>query len=187
MKYTFAIISGDGIGPEVTNQAKKALDAIAEVYDHVFLYKEAKIGACAIAEHGTPLPKETITICKEADAILYGAVGDPKYDNDPSSKIRPEQGILQLRQELELFCNIRPIKAYNKLLKNSPLKREVVSGTDVAIFRELTGGIYFGKKEISKDGKVAFDGCQYSEKEILRVAHLAFKAAGERRKKILCL
>ncbi|RCS27837.1 3-isopropylmalate dehydrogenase [Polaribacter sp. WD7] len=184
MKFTFAVISGDGIGPEVTNQAKKALEAVAEVYNHVFLYKDAKIGACAIDEKGVPLPEETIKICKEADAILYGAVGDIKYDNNPSSKIRPEQGILQLRQELKLFCNIRPIKAYNKLLKNSPLKREVVSGTDVAIFRELTGGIYFGKKELSKDGKIAFDGCQYSEEEILRVAHLAFKAAGERRKKV---
>lgn len=184
MKYTFAVISGDGIGPEVTNQARKALDAIAEVYDHIFLYKEAKMGACAIEETGVPLPAETIKICKEADAILFGAVGDPKYDNDPTSKIRPEQGLMELRQELELFCNIRPVKAYQKLLKNSPLKKDIIAGTDIAIFRELTGGIYFGRKELSKDGKLAFDACQYSVDEITRVTHLAFKEAQNRRKKV---
>ncbi len=184
MKYTIAVIPGDGIGPEVTNQAKKALDAVAEVYDHIFLYKEAQLGATAIEQTGTPLPKETIQICKDADAVLFGAVGDPKYDNDPTAKIRPEQGLLQLRQELDLFCNVRPVKAYNHLLKNSPLKKDIISGTDVAIFRELTGGIYFGRKELSKDGKVAFDGCQYSVDEISRITHLAFQAAQNRKKKV---
>jgi len=184
MKYTIAVIPGDGIGPEVTTQAKKALDAVAEVYDHIFLYKEAKLGACAMDKGGDPLPEETIEICKNADAILFGAIGDLKYDNNPSAKIRPEQGLLRLRQELGLFCNVRPVKAYSKIIKNSPLKKEIIAGTDILIFRELTGGIYFGKKELSKDGKLAFDGCSYSVEEIARVTHLAFKAAQERKKKL---
>ncbi|KGL59004.1 3-isopropylmalate dehydrogenase [Polaribacter sp. Hel1_85] len=184
MKYTIAVIPGDGIGPEVTNQAKKALEAVAEVYDHIFLYKEAQMGACAIEQTGDPLPKETIETCKNADAILFGAIGELKYDNDPTLKIRPEQGLLRLRQELELFCNIRPVKAYPKLVKNSPLKKEIISGTNIAIYRELSGGIYFGKKELSKDGKSAYDVCSYTEEEISRITHLAFKAAQERKKKV---
>jgi len=184
MKLTIAVIPGDGIGPEVTAQAKKALEAVAETYNHVFLYKEAQMGACAIETTGTPLPDATIEICKNADAILFGAIGDPKYDNDPTAKIRPEQGLLRLRQELGLYCNVRPVKAYEKLIKNSPLKKEVVQGTDIAIFRELTGGIYFGDKKLSKDKKVAFDVCSYSVEEISRVTHLAFNAAQDRRKKV---
>lgn len=184
MKYTIAVIPGDGIGQEVINQAKKALDAVAEVYDHIFIYKEAQMGACAIEATGNPLPQETIDICKKADAILFGAIGDPKYDRDPSIKIRPEQGILDLRKELDLFCNISPIKAYNQLIKNSPLRREIIKGTDILIFRELTGGIYFGKKELSADGKTAYDSSAYTEYEITRITHLAFKAAQDRRKKV---
>ena len=183
MKYTIAVIPGDGIGPEVTNQAKKALDAVAEIYDHVFLYKEAQIGACAIEATGNPLPEETIKICKKADAILYGAIGDPKY-SDPSLRIRPEQGLLNLRQELDLFCNINPVRAYDQLIKNSPLRREIIKGTDIIIFRELTGGIYYGKKEISKDGLSAFDVCSYNVAQISRITHLAFKAAQGRRNKV---
>lgn len=184
MKLTIAVIPGDGIGPEVTNQAKKALDAIAEVYDHIFLYKEVQMGACAIDATGNPLPDETIEVCKNADAILYGAIGDPKYDNDPTAKVRPEQGLLRLRQELGLHCNVRPVKAYDKLIKNSPLKRDVILGTDIVIYRELTGGIYFGKKELSEDEQTAFDSCSYSVEEISRVTHLAFKAAQNRRNKV---
>ncbi|WP_299064377.1 3-isopropylmalate dehydrogenase [uncultured Polaribacter sp.] len=184
MKCTIAVIPGDGIGPEVTTQAKKALDAVAEVYNHIFLYKEAQMGACAIEKFGNPLPAETIETCKNADAILFGAIGDLKYDNDPSLKIRPEQGLLRLRQELDLFCNVIPIKAYPKLIKNSPLKKDIISGTDIAIYRELSSGIYFGKKETSKDGLSAFDICSYSVEEISRVAHLAFKEARNRKKKI---
>lgn len=184
MKFTIAVIPGDGIGPEVTTQARKALEAVSEVYDHIFLFKEAQMGACAIDKTGDPLPKETIEICKNADAILFGAIGDVKYDNDPSLRIRPEQGLLRLRKELDLFCNVRPVKAYPKLLKNSPLKKEIIKGTDIAIFRELTGGIYFGKKELSKDGKSAYDSSIYTVDEISRVTHLAFEAAQIRKKKV---
>ena len=184
MKYTIAVIPGDGIGPEVINQAKRALDAVAELYDHIFLYKEAQMGACAIDAVGVPLPEETITICKDADAILFGAIGDPKYDNDPTAKIRPEQGLLQLREDLGLFCNVRPVKAYDSLIKNSPLKREIIKGTDIVIYRELTGGIYFGNKKLSADGQTATDICSYSVNEISRITHLAFKAAQTRKKKV---
>ncbi|MDD7915692.1 3-isopropylmalate dehydrogenase [Polaribacter ponticola] len=184
MKVTIAVIPGDGIGPEVINQAKKALNAVADTYNHVFIYKEAQMGACAIDETGNPLPEETLKICKKSDAILFGAIGDPKFDNDPTATVRPEQGLLRLRKELGLYCNVRPVKAYDKLIANSPLKEEIIKGTDIAIFRELTGGIYFGIKELSDDKKVAFDGCSYSEDEISRITHLAFKAAQNRRKKV---
>ncbi|WP_299135669.1 3-isopropylmalate dehydrogenase [uncultured Tenacibaculum sp.] len=184
MKVNIAVIPGDGIGPEVTAQAKKALNAVADVFDHTFLYKEALMGACAIDETGNPLPNETVALCRKSDAVLFGAIGDPKYDNDPTAKVRPEQGLLRLRKELGLFCNVRPVKAYDKLIQNSPLKRERIEGTDISIFRELTGGIYFGIKEISEDGKIAFDGCSYSVEEIERIAHLAFQAAQTRRKKL---
>ena len=184
MKYNIAVIPGDGIGPEVIAQAKKALNAVGDVYDHVFVYKEALMGACAIDKTGNPLPDETIEVCKQSDAILFGAIGDPKYDNDPTAKVRPEQGLLKLRKELGLYCNVRPVKAYDKLLANSPLKKENIKGTDISIFRELTGGIYFGVKELSEDGQSAFDGCAYTVEEISRVAHLALKAAQTRKKKL---
>lgn len=184
MKYTIAVIPGDGIGPEVTEQAKKALNAVADVYEHTFLYKEALMGACAIDATGNPLPDKTLTICSASDAILFGAIGHPKYDNDPTAKVRPEQGLLKLRKELGLFCNVRPVKAYEQLIANSPLKKEIIEGTDISIYRELTGGIYFGIKELSDDGKIAFDGCSYSVEEIERIAHLAFKEAQNRRKKL---
>jgi len=184
MKYNIAVIAGDGIGPEVIEQAKKALNAVAVQYDHIFMYQDALMGACAIDETGNPLPDETLSLCKKSDAILFGAIGHPKYDNDPSAKVRPEQGLLKLRKELGLFCNVRPVKAYDKLLSKSPLKREFIAGTDIAIYRELTGGIYFGMKELSEDGKTAFDSCSYSVEEIERIAHLAFKAAQKRKKKL---
>ncbi len=184
MKFNIAVIPGDGIGPEVIEQAKKALKAVADTYDHIFIFKEGLMGACAIDKTGNPLPDETIILCKKSDAILFGAIGDPKYDNDPTAKIRPEQGLLKLRKTLGLFCNVRPVKAYDKLIKNSPLKKHIIKNTDIVIYRELTGGIYFGVKELSKDGKVAFDGCSYSVEEIERIAHLAFKSAQSRKKKL---
>lgn len=184
MKYTIAVIPGDGIGPEVVDQAKKALHAVADVYDHTFIFKEALMGACAIDATGEPLPSDTVKVCEQSDAILFGAIGHPKYDNDPTAKVRPEQGLLSLRKQLGLFCNVRPVKAYDQLIANSPLKKEIITGTDISIYRELTGGIYFGIKELSEDGKHAFDGCSYAVEEIERIAHLAFKEAQNRRKKL---
>lgn len=184
MKLDIAVLSGDGIGPEVTEQAKKVLNAIAHQFDHSFFFKEALVGAIAIEKTGNPLPDETLDICGNADAVLFGAIGDPKYDNDPSAKVRPEQGLLKLRKSLGLYTNIRPVKAYEQLLDMSPLKKEIIKGTDFTIYRELTGGIYFGEKKLSADGKTASDLCEYTAKEIERIAHLAFKAAQNRKKKL---
>ncbi len=184
MKLNIAVLSGDGIGPEVTAQSIKVLKAIALQFNHTFVFKEAVVGAIAIDNTGNPLPDKTLELCTSADAILFGAIGDPKYDNDPSAKVRPEQGLLKLRKELGLYANIRPVKAYDTLLDKSPLKRHIIEGTDISIYRELTGGIYFGEKQLSEDGNTASDLCEYSRFEIERIAHLAFKAARTRRKKL---
>lgn len=184
MQLKIALLGGDGIGPEVLVQSVKCLKAIEETFNHRFEYVEAPVGAIAISNTGKPLPDATLQLCREADAILFGAIGALEYDNNPEAKVRPEQGLLQLRKELELFANIRPVKMFPTLVNNSPLKEEIVVGTDMVIFRELTGGIYFGEKKISADGTRASDVCEYSEKEISRIAHLAFKAAKKRRKKL---
>lgn len=184
MKLSIAVLSGDGIGPEVTQQAKKVLNAVASKYDHTFTYKEALVGAVAIDACNDPLPKVTLDICLNTDAVLFGSIGDPKYDNDPSAKVRPEQGLLKLRKSLDLFANIRPVQAYTSLLDKAPLKKEIIEGTDFTIFRELTGGIYFGAKELSEDGNAASDLCLYNRLKIERIAHLAFKAAKSRKKKV---
>lgn len=179
-----AVLNGDGIGPEVTKQSVKVLKAIAEQFDHDFIFTEALIGADAIDRTGSPLPAETIDVCLDSDAILFGAIGHPKYDNDPTAKVRPEQGLLGLRKALQLYANIRPVTTYPNLHFLSPLKTKNIEDVDFVIFRELTGGIYFGKKELSEDGNSATDECTYSKEEIERVAHLAFKAAQQRRKKL---
>lgn len=184
MKLKIALLPGDGIGPEVTQQAVKILNAIAEKYNHTFEYITASIGAIAIEKTGKPLPNETLKICVEANAILFGAIGDTKYDNNPSAKVRPEQGLLKLRKSLDLFANIRPLITYNSLIHKSNLKKEIIKGTDFVIYRELTGGIYFGEKNLSADGSSASDNCNYTAEEIDRIAHLAFKAAQIRRKKL---
>jgi 3-isopropylmalate dehydrogenase len=184
MKLNIAVLPGDGIGPEVTEQAVKVLNAIAAEFNHSFNFTYAPVGAIAIDEHQDPLPESTLKVCKTNDAILFGAIGDPKYDNNPSAKVRPEQGLLKLRKELGLFANIRPVKAYETLLSKSPLKKKIIEGTDISIYRELTGGIYFGKKNISADGNTASDLCEYSKHEIERIAHLAFKAAETRHNKV---
>ena len=184
MKLNIAVLPGDGIGPEVTDQAIKVLKAIALEFDHTFLFNEAKVGAIAIDESGDPLPEATLNLCKESDAILFGAIGHPRYDNNPDAKIRPEQGLLKLRKSLGLFANIRPVKAYDTLLDKSPLRKKNIKGTDISIYRELTGGIYFGEKKISKDGNTASDLCEYSRHEIERITHLAFKASQARRNKV---
>lgn len=184
MNLKIAVLPGDGVGPEVTLQAKKALYAIGVVYDHEFVFEDALMGAVAIDKTGKPLPEQTLNLCLNTDAVLFGAIGDPKYDNNPSAKVRPEQGLLKLRKELGLFANIRPIKPYKSLLDSSPLKREIIEGADFIIFRELTGGVYFGEKKLNDAGTIASDLCEYSEEEITRITHLAFKAAQNRRKKV---
>lgn len=180
-----AVLPGDGIGPEVTAQAIKVLEAVSEVYELDFQYKEALIGAAAIDATGNPFPQETEDICKEADAILFGAIGDPKYDNDPSAKVRPEQGLLKMRRQLGLFGNIRPVTTYDALADMSPLKNDVINGVDFVVFRELTGGIYFGEpRGRTENGETAFDTCVYSKTEVRRIAKLAFEAAGKRNKRL---
>jgi 3-isopropylmalate dehydrogenase len=184
MKKNIVVIEGDGIGPEVTRQAVKVLNSIAEHGGHEFSYKYCLMGADAIDKTGNPLPDETIEACLNSDAILFGAIGHPKYDNDPTAKVRPEQGLLKLRKSLQLFANIRPITTYPSLQFLSPLKAKNLENVDFVIFRELTGGIYFGKKQLSEDGNEASDDCVYSRKEIERIAHLAFQKAQQRRKKL---
>ena len=179
-----AVLNGDGIGPEVTQQSVKVLKAIAEQFDHEFIFTEALIGADAIDKTGSPLPERTIDICLDSDAILFGAIGHPKYDNDPSAKVRPEQGLLGLRKALQLYANIRPITTYPTLHFLSPLKTKNIEEVNFVIFRELTGGIYFGAKETNEEGTAASDLCSYTKEEIERIAHLAFKAAQQRRKKL---
>jgi 3-isopropylmalate dehydrogenase len=183
MYLKIAVLSGDGIGPEVILQAKKALNAIGVVYDHQFVFEEALVGAIAIDKTGNPLPEQTLNLCLNTNAVLFGAIGDPKHDH-PDAKVRPEQGLLRLRQSLGLFANIRPIKPYKALLDSSPLKREVIEGADFIIYRELSGGVYRGIKETDETGTLATDSYEYSEKEISRITHLAFKAAQNRRKKV---
>lgn len=184
MKLNIAVLPGDGIGPEITKQSVKVLKAIADRFNHSFHFEEAIVGAAAIDKENDPLPYNTLELCKNMDAVLFGAIGHPKYDNDPGAKIRPEQGLLKLRKELGLYANIRPVKAYSKLLDQSPLRPERIVGADMVIYRELTGGIYFGEKSTSEDGQSATDVCTYSVLEIERLAHLAFKAAQQRNHKL---
>lgn len=184
MKLKIALLPGDGIGPEVIAQAVSCLQAVEDNFGHQFIFANASVGAVAIDETGDPLPEDTLALCKRSDAVLFGAIGDPKYDNDPNAKVRPEQGLLRLRKELGLFSNIRPVKVFPTLIENSPLRREIVEGTDFVIYRELTGGIYFGEKTLSEDGSSASDLCYYTEEEISRIAHLAFKSAKTRQKRL---
>lgn len=185
MKKTIAVLPGDGVGPEVIDQAVKILNKIGLIYHHEFILTYGLIGACAIDKTGTPLPKETLTLCKKSDAILFGAIGAPKYDLNPKAKVRPEQGLLNLRKELGLYANIRPVKIYQELADTTPLKKELVEKADVVVIRELTGGIYFGKPRGRIDnGKTAIDTSIYTKEEILRIARIAFEIAGKRRKKV---
>ena len=183
MKLNIAVLSGDGIGPEIIEQAVKVLTAIAQKFKHEFSFTKALVGAIAIDKTGNPLPEETLQICKNADAVLFGTVGDPKYDDLDISN-RPEQGLLKLRKHLGLFADIRPIATYKPLIHKSPIKEKVIKNTDFIIYRELSSGIYYGEKTAAKDGSSASDTCFYSADEIDRIAHLAFKAAKSRRKKL---
>ena len=184
MHKNIAVIPGDGVGPEVTMQAIRVLDAIGRQYGHQFYYNYCLMGADAIDKTGEPLPDETLAACMQSDAILFGAIGHPKYDNDPNARVRPEQGLLKLRKSLELFANIRPVRSYPSLAHLSPLKANALAGVDLVIFRELTGGIYFGRKEVDEEKTCAMDDCTYTRAEIERIAHIAFGAAAGRRKKL---
>ncbi|SFN59234.1 3-isopropylmalate dehydrogenase [Salegentibacter flavus] len=184
MKLKIAVLPGDGIGPEITQQSVKVLKAVADRFDHHFQFEDALVGAAAIDLLNNPLPEATLELCKKSDAVLFGAIGHPRFDNNPDAKVRPEQGLLHLRKGLGLFANIRPVKAYDKLIEQSPLKADRIAGADMVIYRELTGGIYFGDKFTAEDGQSATDVCTYSVEEISRVAHLAFKAAEKRSRKL---
>lgn len=176
------VLKGDGIGPEVINQTIKVLDVLSEKYGHDWNYTYADIGAIAIDNYDNPYPPETHEACLSSDAILLGAIGDPKYDNNPSAKVRPEQGLLAMRKALGLFSNIRPLRVHPKLAINSPIKEDRLEGVDFVVFRELTGGIYFGEKDRGENH--ASDLCLYTRFEIERVAKLAFKMAGQRKQKL---
>ncbi|MRR18791.1 3-isopropylmalate dehydrogenase [bacterium] len=185
MDFKIAVLPGDGIGPEIIEQAVKTLNAIGKKFSHSFNYEYALVGATAIDKTGSPLPDDTLMKCKSSDAVLFGAIGDPKYDNDPSAKIRPEQGLLAMRRELGLYANVRPVTTFPSLLDKSPLKREILNGVDILMVRELTGGIYFGKPQgRSEDGKTAYDSCVYSKFEIERVVRLACDYALKRNGKV---
>lgn len=180
-----AVLPGDGIGPEIVATALDATIAVCEKFGHELSYKHALVGACAIDATGNPYPEETHKICMESDAVLFGAIGDPKYDNNPSAKVRPEQGLLGMRKQLGLYANIRPVSTMPQLIHKSPLRQDVVAGTDLMCIRELTGGIYFGRPQgRSEDGNVAYDTCVYSREEIDRIVRLAYIYAMQRRKKV---
>ena len=185
MDVKIALLAGDGIGPEIVAEATKVLDRVAEKFGHKIEYRPALVGAAAIDAVGDPYPDETHAVCLAADAVLFGAIGDPKYDNDPTAKVRPEQGLLRMRKSLGLFANLRPVALFDALADRSPLKAEVVRGTDFICVRELTGGIYFGRPQgRDEEGARAFDTCTYTVSEIERVLHVAFRLAVSRRRKL---
>jgi 3-isopropylmalate dehydrogenase len=182
MKADITIMSGDGVGPEITREAVKALQAIGSVFDHDFSLNEVLFGGIAIDETGTPYPEKTQQACKNSDAVLLGAVGGPKW-SDPNMKIRPEkEGLLEMRADLGIYANIRPIKTYQELIDNSPIKNRYLENIDMVFVRELTGGIYFGEKK--KTDTFASDICEYSKVEIERITRVAANIAQGRRKKI---
>ncbi len=181
-QINIALLPGDGVGPEVVQQAVKVLEAIAERYDHQIEFRNAWIGASAIEKTGDPCPESTLEICKSSDAVLMGAIGDTKFDQDPSAKVRPEEGLLKLRKELGLYVNVRPVKIYEKLAGLSVIRPDILKGVDFIIYRELTGGIYYGKKVKGPD--FASDDCIYYRNEIERVATRAFETARNRKNKL---
>ncbi|MGI8314387.1 3-isopropylmalate dehydrogenase [Halobacillus mangrovi] len=182
MKKHIVLLPGDGIGPEVTKAAKRVLEAVAERYQHTFTFESQDIGGAAIDQQGSPLPENTVEACKKADAVFLGAVGGPKWDQLPGH-MRPEKGLLGIRKQLGLFANLRPVKAYQQLLHASPLKPEVVAGSDLLIVRELTGGLYFGEpSERRKNGKEVVDTLAYQKEEIERIVEKGFESARLRRK-----
>ncbi|MCL4144799.1 UNVERIFIED_CONTAM: hypothetical protein GTU68_012925 [Idotea baltica] len=187
MKFNIALLAGDGIGPEVIDQAVKVSDAVAAKFGHEITWKPALTGAAAIDAVGDPYPDSTHEVCVAADAVLFGAIGHPRYDNDPSAPVRPEQGLLKMRKKLGLFANVRPTFTFPSLLDKSPLKRERIEGTDLVFLRELTGGIYFGEKGRRDGGETAFDNCVYTRAEVQRLAKKGFELAMTRSKKLCCV
>lgn len=177
-----AVLPGDGIGPEIIKESLKIIESVSEKIDTKFNYKFCDVGAIAIDKYNNPLPDETLKICKESDAILFGAIGHPKFDNNPNLKVRPEQGLLRLRKELGLYANLRPVRSYDELLSLSPLKENIIENTDMLIVRELTGGLYFGEKK--SESNFSSDTCTYTVDEIKRVTYLAIDYAKKRRNKI---
>ena len=180
MNLKIAVLAGDGIGPEISEQGVSVLTAVAEKFGHQVSYKSALCGATAIDAVGDPFPEETFNICQEADAVLFSAVGDPKFDNNPSAKVRPEQGLLAMRKKLGLFANIRPVQTFDCLIHKSPLKDELVRGADFICIRELTGGMYFGEKHEGDD--MAYDTNQYTRPEVERILKVGYEYALRRRK-----
>jgi 3-isopropylmalate dehydrogenase len=180
-----AVLPGDGIGPEIVEQALNVTKTICKKFGHTLTYEYGIVGACAIDEVGEPYPKATHELCMKSDAVLFGAIGSPKYDNNPSAKVRPEQGLLKMRKDLGLYANIRPVTTFPSLIHKSPLRAELIENADFMCIRELTGGLYFGKPQgRSEDGNTAYDTCIYTREEIERILHLAYKYAGQRNKKV---
>jgi 3-isopropylmalate dehydrogenase len=182
VKALIAVLPGDGVGPEVTVEAVRCLQAIARRFDHQFELREALFGGAAIDAHGDPLPPATLDLCKRADAVLLGAIGGPKW-SDPNALVRPEQGLLGLRRELGLYANLRPVVPHPALLEASPLKAEVLLDVDIIVVRELTGGIYFGKK--TRTPTTATDLCEYSQAEVERIVRVAARLAMARRRRVV--
>lgn len=180
MKLNIAVLAGDGIGSEISEQGVAVMTAVCQKFGHEVTYKQALVGAAAIDAVGDPFPEETYEACKEADAVLFSSVGDPKFDNNPNAKVRPEQGLLAMRKKLGLFANIRPVQTFDCLIHKSPLKDELVRGADFVCIRELTGGMYFGEKKEGDD--YAYDTNAYSRREVERILKVAYEYAGRRRK-----
>ena len=180
MELNIAVLPGDGIGPEISRQGVDVMTAVCDKFGHTVHYHQALCGAAAIDALGDPFPEETYDICRQADAVLFSAVGDPKYDNDPTARVRPEQGLLAMRKRLGLFANIRPVQTFRCLLHKSPLRPEIVDGADFLCIRELTGGMYFGEKHEGDDR--AYDTNLYTRPEIERILRVAFDYAMRRRR-----
>ncbi|MFI3289376.1 MAG: 3-isopropylmalate dehydrogenase [Rikenellaceae bacterium] len=185
MKLNLAILPGDGIGPEIVDQALKATKAVCEKFGHELTFEYGICGADAIDKVGNPYPDQTHELCMQSDAVLFGAIGHPRFDNDPSAKVRPEQGLLAMRKKLGLYANLRPVTTFESLLDKSPLRRELIEGVDFVCVRELTGGMYFGRPQgRSEDGNTAYDTCVYTREEIERIVELSYQYAMQRRKKL---
>lgn len=185
MNLNIAVLPGDGIGPEIIAEAMAVTNAVCDRFGHDLNFDYAMVGACAIDTLGDPYPEATHQLCMNADAVLFGAIGHPKFDNDPSAKVRPEQGLLAMRKKLGLYANIRPVTAFPALASKSPLRPELIEGVDLMCIRELTGGIYFGRPQgRSEDGNTAYDTCVYTREEVERILHLAYKYALQRSKRV---